>query len=303
MRPTGEQIELRHGEQHAVVVEAGGGIRSYDVAGVAVLDGYGPDEMASAGRGQVLIPWPNRLHGGRYEWDGQEHELPVDEPAEGVALHGLTRWRSWRAEQRSDRAVTMALRLLPQPGYPFALELAVRYELDEGGLTVTTTASNVGAAAAPYGTGVHPYLTVGTSTVDEAVLLLPARTRLTTDAGQVPVGREPVEGTRFDFRTARPIGETVLDHTFTDLERGPDSRAEVVLSDPEGDRRVTLWLDAGYRYLQVFTGETVPEPERRRKALAVEPMTCPPDAFRSGQDVLRLEPGEETTSRWGLRVG
>lgn len=301
MPPSGEQVELRHGDQRAVVVEAGGGLRSYDVHGAAVLDGYADDEMASDGRGQVLAPWPNRLLGGRYTWDGSELAVPLDEPAKGAALHGLTRWRSWQPVRRESSAVTMRLLLLPQPGYPFALDLAVQYELAEEGLTVTTSATNVGRAAAPYGSGAHPYLTVGTTTIDGAVLLLPAQTWLPAGADGAPSGRAPVEGTAVDFRSPRPLGDLVVDHTFTDLRRGPDGRAEVQLTDPDSERRVTLWLDEGYPYLQVYSGDDVSTPSRRRGGLGVEPMTCPPDAFRSGQGVLRLAPGTSVTHRWGLR--
>ena len=129
--PSGEQIELVRASQRAVVVEVGGGLRTYDVDGVAVLDGFGEDELVTAARGQVLAPWPNRLHGGRYTWDGQEHEVPLDAPAQGNALHGLVRFRAWRVADRSPDAVTMALRLHPSPPYPFCLDLTVRWALTE----------------------------------------------------------------------------------------------------------------------------------------------------------------------------
>lgn len=301
MHPSGEQVEFRSGDQRAVVVQQGGGIRTYDVAGSAVLDGYPVEEMVSGGRGLVLAPWPNRLHTGRYEWDGQEHALPVDEPAKGNAMHGLARWRSWHVVEVEDDAVTMGLRLLPMRGYPFALDLAVRYALGDDGLSVATTATNVGGTPAPYGCGAHPFLTVGTPTVDDAVLLLPASTRLPTDENQIPTGRERVDGTPFDFRSARPVGDVVVDHCFTDLQRGPDGNAEVVLSTADGSRRVVLWLDAGYPYVQLFTGDSLPQVERRRQGLAVEPTSCPPDAFRTGEGLLRLEPGTSVTHRWGIR--
>ena len=63
----------------------------------------------------------------------------------------------------------------------------------------------------------------------------------------------------------------------------------------------TLWLDESYRYVMAFTGDTL-DPERRRRAIALEPMTCPPDALRSGTDLIRLAPGTTWTGRWGLSV-
>ena len=295
--PSGDQVELVRGGQRAVVVEVGGGLRTYDVDAVAVLDGYAEHEMVTAARGQPLVPWPNRLHGGRYTWDGLEHEVPLDEPAQGNALHGLARFRAWRAVDRSSDAVTMALRLHPSPPYPFCLDLAVRYALTDEGLLVESSATNVGADAAPYAQGAHPYLTVG-GLVDAARLTVPADTWLPTDDDQIPTGTQPVQDTAYDFRRARTVGPLAMDHAFTDLRRGADGRARVRL-EVDG-RAVEVWLDEGYRWLEVFTADSVPQVERRRQGLGVEPMTAPPNAFVTGEGVLRLEPGDSVVHRWGV---
>jgi aldose 1-epimerase len=302
MHPSGEQTEIRYGDQRVVVVEVGGGVRLYDVAGVPLLDGYDVDLMVDGARGQPLIPWPNRLHGGRYTWGGREHVVPLDEPEQDNALHGVTRWRSWQPCGVTDSAVTMALVLRPSPAYPFSLDLAVRYALADDGLTVTTTATNLGADAAPYGQGAHPYVTVGTDRIDDAVLHLPADTWLPTDEDQIPTGRAPVEGTSYDFRTPRAVGGVAVDHAFTDLLRDADGRAELVLAAPDGSRQVTVWVDESYPYLEVFTGDTLPDEQRRRRGLGVEPMTCPPDAFRTGEDLVGLPPGASVSASWGVRV-
>ena len=298
---SGRQLELRCGDARAVVVEQGGGVREYDVAGVPVLDGYPADAMQTGARGQPLIPWPNRLHEGRYRFQGREGVVPLNEPEQGNALHGLTMWSSWHVLEVATDSVTMGLRLLPSPAYPFAVELGVRYDLAPDGLTVATTARNVGGFPAPYGHGAHPYVTVGTDTIDDAVFALPAATWLDTDEDQIPVARRPVEGTPYDFRTPRPLGDVEIDYAFADLERSADGGAEVSLASPDGTRRVTLWIDEHYGYVEVFTGDALPEPERRRRGLGLEPMTCPPDAFRNGTDLIVLEPGQAVTTRWGLR--
>lgn len=301
MPPSGSQVELRCATARAVVVEVGGGLRRFDVDGVAVLDGYDEQEMVTGARGQPLLPWPNRLHTGRYTWDGIEHEVPLDEPAQSNALHGLTRWRSWTADDVAEDSVTMRLRLHPSSPYPFSLDLSVRYELGPDCLTVTTRATNIGDADAPWGAGAHPYVTVGTTVVDDAVLLVPARSWLPTGPAQIPVGREPVDGTPYDFRSARPVGKVRIDHAYADLERDADGRARVVLEAPQG-RRVDLWVDERYPYLEVFTGDTLPEPERRRRGLGLEPMSCPPDAFRTGEDLVRLVPGQTWSASWGIET-
>jgi aldose 1-epimerase len=295
--PSGQQYEIAFGQHRAVIVEVGGGIRTYDVAGVPVVDGYAEDEMVTAGRGQPLIPWPNRLHGGSYTWEGQTINVPNNEPEKNNALHGVCRFLNWTATEQSDAAVTMGLRLHPSPPYPFLLDLAVRYSLDENGLTVATTATNAGTAAAPYAQGAHPYIAVGVP-VDDAELTVPGTSWLPTDQDQIPTGTEPVEGTAYDFRTPRRVGQLKIDYAFTDLVRGDDGRARLLLAGP--DRAVEVWVDEGYPFLEVFTGDTVPDVERRRHGLGVEPMTAPPNAFVSGIDVIRLEPGETVTRTWGI---
>jgi aldose 1-epimerase len=295
--PTGEQVELVHGDQRAVVVEVGGGLRAYAAGQRELLDGYDVDAMSTSGRGQLLIPWPNRLQDGRYEFDGRRHQLALSEPEHGNAIHGLVRWTRWFVREREADRVLLEHVLHPQPGYPFSLTVEVEYALAADGLSVRTTATNIGVDACPYGAGVHPYLTVGTPSVDAAILTSPGATVIRSDDRGLPVGTDPVERTPFDFRRARAIAATTLDHAFTDLERGDDGLARVELRHPDGSG-VVLWVDDGYRYLMLFTGD--PLPDVRRRSLAVEPMTCPPNAFRTGESLVRLEPGETHTARWGL---
>ena len=290
--PSGEQIELSSGNQEAVVTEVGAGLRTYSAGGHDVLDSYAIDELASSGRGQLLIPWPNRIRDGAYELDGRRHQLDINEPARNNAIHGLVRWSNWRVSGRSaDRAV-LEHALRPRPGYPFTLELRVEYSLSAEGLTVVTTATNAGAETCPYGAGAHPYLTVHAGAVDEAVLRIPARSVLEADERGIPVRSRPVETTELDFREPRPVGPTRLDHCFTDLDRDEDGRARVVIVG------TTLWVDASYPYLMIFTGDGLPDVERR--SLAVEPMTCAPNAFVSGDGLVLLKPGESHAGAWGI---
>ncbi len=301
--PTGEQWVIGHGSQQVVVCQIGATLRQYTVGDVAVLDGFGPDEWSHSGRGQVLAPWPNRLGDGRYEFSGLRAQAALDEPERGNAIHGLVRWMAWELEGKAQNVVSARVRLHPTPGYPFTLELRVEYRLGRGGLTVTTTATNPGDRALPFGLGFHPYLAVG-DLVDTAVLRLPAQRRLVLDARALPTGEvQPVAGTELDFTDGRVVGPTRMDTAFTDLTRDADGRAVVSLSDPGAGRSVDLWMDDRFSYLMCYTGDTLDDPGRRRRALAVEPMTCPPDAFRSGRDLVVLDPGRSWEGTWGLQPG
>ena len=296
MPPSGRQHPIASADQEATVVEVGGGLRTYTVAGEPVLDGYGLDQMADGGRGQLLVPWPNRIRDGRYHFEGQDLQLALTEPSRQNASHGLVRWSNWRAAVEEGDRVVMELELHPRPGYPFTLGLSVEHRLGPGGLSVATTATNRGDRPCPYGAGAHPYLSVGTGLVDAARLQVPADTRLETDDRGIPTGSIAVEGTPYDFHAARPIGDFVLDTAYTDLTGN-----EAVLEAPEG-RRATVWWDSAYRWLMVFTGDTL-APGRRRKGVALEPMTCAPNAFVTGDGLRVLEPQESWTTTWGIAAG
>jgi len=292
------QIEIAHGEQRVGVVALGGGLRSYEAGGRELLNGFATGERPTSGRGQVLVPWPNRIEDGSYEFEGRRLQLPLNEPENGNAIHGLVRGVTWNLVDREPDRVVLDHALEPQPGYPFALGLSIEYALTDAGLTVTTTAWNLGSENCPYGAGQHPYLTLGTPLIDTLRLRVPGRVVEFSDERGLPLRSAPVDGTEYDFRAGREIGETVLDNAFTELERDGDGRARVLLDDPASGAGLTLWVDESYRYLMLYTGDT--HADVARHGLAVEPMTCPPNAFRTGDSVIRLEPGESIATSWGI---
>jgi aldose 1-epimerase len=298
---TGAQYEIEAGGYRATVTELGGGLRALSHDGRPLITGYDADELPPHGAGQLLTPWPNRIDGGAYTFQGNKYQLPLSEPAHGNAIHGLTRWMPWTRTVHEGDEVTLRCAPVGQIGYPFAVQADVAYRLDAAtGLHVTVTAVNKGGRPAPWGTGQHPYLSVATTTVDETELTLPAGQWLPADDRGIPAGPpRDVAGTEFDFRAPRKLGGTTLDHAFTGLRRDPDGLAWVRLDS--GGTRGALWADGAYRWLQVFTGDPL-EPAMRRTALAVEPMTCPPNAFASGEDLVVLGPGESVSCRWGIRT-
>ena len=302
--PSGEQFHLTGGGYEAVVTESGGALRALTHAGRDLVDGFGADAMSSGGRGQLLAPWPNRIRDGRYSFGGREHQLALTEPSRGNASHGLARWAAWTVEEHTAHSVSLQYRLMAQSGYPWLVDLHVLYDLSADGLTVTQTATNLSDSPAPYASGAHPYLTVGDGPVDTWELSLPAATRSLSDERLLPVSTEAVAGTPYDFRGGRTIGDVVLNHAFTDLERDEHDVATVSLRDPATRREVELWVDAGHRWLQLYTADDVPATARR--SVAVEPMTANADAFRSGTDLLTLaptgEPGDEVSVSWGVRA-
>jgi aldose 1-epimerase len=298
---TGAQFEIAAGDFTATVTELGAGLRALSLRGKPLIRNYAPDELPPAGAGQLLTPWPNRIDHGRYAYGGSSYQLDISEPARDNAIHGITRWASWRVVAQAPEHVELGLDLLGRPGYPFCLELRVSYRLSpDEGLEVTLTARNAGSRAAPFGAGAHPYFTAGPGLVDGCELQLPAGCWQPTNDRGIPVG-EPVDvaGSEYDFRAGRKIDRTVLDHAFTALAVDADGRAWARLSGP--DAQIAVWLGPGYRWLQVFTGDPLGESARRR-AVAIEPMTCPANAFVTGTDLVTVEPGAGVAYRWGVHA-
>lgn len=296
---TGNQYQIEAGPYRAMLTALGAGLRELCYRDEPLLHGYQPDELPPAGAGQLLAPWPNRIDNGRYTFNGAEEQLAVSEPAKSTAIHGLTRWANWTGIRHDASAVLLRCEPHGQQGYPFSVEIDALYEVDaETGLRVTITARNRGSHPAPYGNGWHPYFRVATPSIDECELTLPASRYLPLDERGLPSGpAEAVDGTPYDFRKPRTISDTSLDTPMTGLITDADGRAWAHLA-ADGNR-LSLWVGEGYRWLQVFTGDTL-GPDRSRKAIAIEPMTCPPNAFVTGEDLLVLQPGDEVTHSWGI---
>jgi aldose 1-epimerase len=305
--PSGEQFAIRGGPggaYAAVVTESGAALRTLTHRGRDLVDGFAEDAMSSGGRGQLLVPWPNRIRDGRYSFGDRDLQLALTEPGRGNASHGLARWAAWTLEEHTAHSVSLQYRLMAQTGYPWLVDLHVLYDLSADGLTVTQTATNLSGSPAPYASGAHPYLTVGAGPVDGWELRLPAATVSLVDDRLIPVGTEDVAGTPYDLRAGRALGDLELNHAFTDLDRDEQGVATTGLRDPATGREVELWVDAGHRWLQLYTADDVPATARR--SLAVEPMTANADAFRTGEDLLTLapagEPGDEVSVSWGVRA-
>lgn len=286
--PTGKQFPISSGQYGAVVTEVGSFLRSLTLEGTEILWNFAETE-APASKGRQLVPWPNRIRDGRYTFNGVEHQLAISEVRRNTALHGLGSAMAWRLVAHSDSEVTLATTIYPQQGWNGVLDVEVTHSLDESGLTVAVEAHNVGAVPVPYGYGAHPYVAAD---LTNSRLTLPFRSELVVDPERLlPISIEPVSS-EHDFVEPRPVGATVFDTAFVD----PIGDWEITLETPV--HKVVFWADETLPWAQVFTTPT-------RDAMAIEPMTCGPDAFNEGpthDSVIVLEPGERSRSVWGIRV-
>ena len=300
MPRSGRQLRIAAYGYEAAIASIGATLRTLTFEERDLVVPFDADAVRPGYRGATLAPWPNRIVDGRYSFGGEEQQLALTEPERAHALHGLLAWVEFEDRLVLDDRVVLAAMILPQTGYPFRVEVEVEYRLDAEGLHQTVTAHNVGADAAPWGTGPHPYLVAGQGSVDDWTLLLPASEVLTVTPDRLsPVAVEPVsQHPEWDFRSARPIGEVFIDHAFTGLIRD-GGLAEVRLTAADGHGVGMAW-DERCPWVQVHTADTPAVADTHRIGLAVEPMTCPPDAFNSGVDLVTLDPGATHAASWRI---
>ncbi len=297
---SGTQWSIEADGHRATVVEVGGVLREYAAGERPVLDGFGLNEMAPGSAGQILAPWPNRIRDGQYSFGDVSYQLALTEPARHNAIHGLSNWVRWHLVEQSAGSMTVGYDIPPQVGYPWPLELRTTWTVSAAGLRCDQAVTNAGDSDAPFGYSVHPYLQLPGVAVDDTLLRVPGKVRVLTDARLLPIGAVKVAGTEYDFTEPRRLGDGVLDTAFGDLDRDSDGGSSVTIAAPDGGASVTVWADGNFGWWQVFSGDTL-HGERHRRSFAIEPMTCPPDAFRSGRDLITLTAGQTWRASWGVR--
>lgn len=298
----GQLIEISSGGRRAIITEQGATLFRLLWDDVEVLDTAAEDGYAGAGcHGQLLMPWPGRVRDGTYVFEGQTYELSVNDRSHRAAIHGWARWDAWQVKEHRGDRLTMGLRILATPGYPFALDVEQIYAWRRDGLECITTVKNLSDDTAPFGFGAHPYFTLGAPTIDSGVLQLPASQYFRAEEDLTPkLPALTVEGTEFDFRQPKPVGNAILDVTFTGLQRDGEGNAVSKFSAPDGSRTITLKFGEQIDFIQVFSGDTLSE--GRRAGLAIEPYTSAPDAFNNGLGLVRLAPGASVRMAWSVSV-
>lgn len=296
--PTGEQFVITRGSSRAVITQVAAALREFSIGGIDLTEPYPAESTPPSGDGIVLMPWPNRVADGRWTLNGEPQQLDITEVDRSNALHGLLRYTPYTLVERTESSVTLAATVFPQHGYPFLLDTTVRYELVDGGLAVTHTATNRSAAAAPVAVGTHPFLSIGDVPSEELTLTVHASTYFDVDDRLNPIAEVAVENTRFDLRGGVPVAGLELDTAFGGVATVDGVSA--VLRAPDG-REVRLLQDENHGYVQVYTTTTFPKKGGPGVAVAIEPMTAPPDAFNSGLGLRWVEQGETWTVGWGIQ--
>jgi aldose 1-epimerase len=296
--PGGAEWQLRSGPYAAVITSVGATLRSLTYDGRDLVVPFSATSIRPSYRGAVIAPWPNRIAGGRYAYAGKTHQLPINDIATGAALHGLVHWVRWDLNQVTDSRIVLSHSIVPQSGYPFIVKLRIAYELRGQGLSARLVADNPTAEPVPYGCCPHPYLSAGPAGLDDWELLLSARSRIDVDQRLTPIGAQDVQAVDCDFRTAAAIGSRQIDHAFTGLSPDHDHRFTVSLRDRTNRTGVRMSWGSWGQWVQLHTADG---PEAgNRVGLAVEPMSCPPNAFNGLSGPPLLHPRQFFEADWNI---
>lgn len=299
-------VDISAGEYRASISTFGGGLRSLEYSGKPLVVSYPEGTYPPLSSGIILAPWPNRTADGVFAHDGVLHRLDITEPARATAIHGFVGQMAWHVADKAEDFVALELSTGLRQGWPWPLRMRVTWSLDaKEGLRASFDVRNEADASCPFGLGWHPYLSALGAPLDDCVLHLPVGTNLPLDSVRnLPAGPEfPARRVLPDVEVGQRMAGVWLDHCFGEISAQEETLAEARLLNPDGEG-VRLWVGEGFNWFQVFTAD----PARREgypgvgRALAVEPMTCPPDALRSGRDLIRLNAGEERSFECGISL-
>jgi aldose 1-epimerase len=300
------------------IARHGAALLSYEVAFGGVVqdlaDGYRDAAEVTARPGSrfaIMVPFAGRIADARYTFDDQSQDLqPGVVGAERASRHGFVRDATFdvtalSANENGAQVTLTTNAIRPQPGYPHAIDLSITFTLDAGGITLEASMRNVGDSVAPCFFGWHPYFRLAASAVDGWQLQIPAQTLIRSDgdlialpgaAAYVPLDDVPA----LDFREPRLLGDSILDHEYTDLHAEADGRIRTRLRDPASGLGIAVWQEGGV--MHAFTADTASRDARR--AVALEPMECMANAFNrpDSAPAIRLLPGAERRFRCGVEV-
>ena len=296
-------LQTEKGELVAQISRVGAALRYLAIDGVELVESGDVDSLSPFCEGVIMSPWPNRIDGGKWTYQGRTLELPINLHDQQNSNHGLLMDHHYQVLAQTESSVTLGALIHARLGYPFNVQTSVTYELVEGGLRISHTAENLSTADAPYALGGHPYFKIAGVDTEDLFLRSDAATVLVVDDRQIPTGTMPTAHSRFDMRSGVRVGDNFYDHDFTDLPRDSDGLAHTYLTAPDG-RGFDIWQDENFKHVVIFTPDFyfANLGDAKRFACAIEPQTSGPNSFNSGQDLIWLKQGQEFSATWGVNL-
>lgn len=250
-------------------------------------------------KGSFLFPFPNRLKGGKYSFDGKNYEFENnDSDGKPNALHGIlndckfnmVRFEDFYTKAEIDFSYTSSG---IDSQYPFLYQVIIRYTLDvNNGLSIQTFVTNKGNVSMPVGLGWHPYFKTS-GKIDEMMIHFPNSEHIELDNFGIPTMK--ITPSKL-FKLTDSVNDTLLDDSFRVVENNPIS--EIFLFDSDNNVKVSIWQENGKNKFNFFQTYIPPH----RKTIAIEPMTCAPDSFNNGLGLIKLSANEKFDCSWGIKL-
>ncbi|AZA11189.1 aldose epimerase family protein [Corynebacterium gerontici] len=292
-----QSIVLTSGDMAAVINTRGAGLKSLTYQSAPLVESYESLDDPPLAAGLWLAPWPNRTEDGTFNFGGEEHQLAITEPERNNAIHGFVHDQVWDVVERHEDSAVLSYRIEPTQGWPWPIRLSVDYHLSPIELSTTVTAQTE-AEAAPFAIGWHTYLSAMGAETDRSMLRVNVEKQLPLDPQRnLPNGSLEATTLSANLSEGTSLAGVVMDDCFK-AGRG----LEAVLESDIG--AVRMVCSDNMQWAQIFTpdeslGVTYPG---RGRALAVEPMSAPPNALRDDVDVEKLRKGDSVEYRITIGV-
>ncbi|GGG77759.1 aldose epimerase [Corynebacterium pelargi] len=277
-------VHLKCGDMAAEINTLGAGLKSLTYNGDPLVETYTSPNEPPLAAGLWLAPWPNRTEDGTFEFEGQEHQLDITEPERNNAIHGFVHKQVWDVVQHYENVASLSCEIAPTQGWPWPITLSVNYQLSPFELTATVIAQTE-APEAPFALGWHTYLSAKGAETDRSTLRVNVEKQLPLDANRnLPCGDLQESDLAKKLRQGTSLQGVVMDDCFR-VDRG------LVAELTSDDGGVRMVCEDAFHWAQIFTpdesfGVTYPG---RGRAVAVEPMTAPPNALKSATDLATLK--------------
>ena len=293
-------INNETGEYLEVLTDFGAGVNDLVIRNaqnqlVSVIDGYRTeDELIndhhSKFKGSKLSPFPNRIPAGKYQFNGIDYQLPINEVGANNNLHAFLHNRPFEILDEITTADFAKLKLgynyrATDQGYPFCYQLTLTYTFDSDGLEIQTEIENSGEKEIPMADGWHPYFRF--DNLDHVNMKMTPAKRVSSNVGNALNGGH-------EFDSGQELKNYELDDCFH--VNGAD-QFKVELKDVKNGLALEIWQEstAGkYKYMQIYTPPN-------RKTIAIEPVTCEPNAFNTGNGLIILKPNERVSMSFGIK--
>ncbi|AVI50986.1 hypothetical protein C5O00_07275 [Pukyongia salina] len=266
-----------------IVPAFGGSIQELVVNNKPIIEGVtsnkaGQKKYLQMCNSAILFPFPNRIKHGRYRFMDKTHSLPVNEPTNNNAIHGIVYTKSFKVISFTENSISLSYIHQGSTGFPFPFSIELHYTFYLQNIELKVLVRNTGDSSFPFGIGWHPYF--HTEDQSETIIRFSSDTIYEVDDQMIPVRSKQEEFKELKLEKAEIDNAFQLNNT------------DVRLIAPKYKLKLQVPDDS---YLQLFTPD-------HRGSVAIEPISCIADAFNNRIGLKVLQPGKKFSWPLSLKI-